>query len=233
MLILYIKSNIYRLNIQKSKMRNIEKELEKYKSRVIEHSTISSILKNLGYKKINDKIVWLKNKDILIPLKNSYYIYNSLYNELISLEIISNTLLGPSYISLDYALWFYGLIPESVYEITAITTKRAKSFKNTYGTFSYKYIKKELFNIGLEIKNNKNGNFIIATKEKAVCDKVYFTKNIDIRSQNSIIRFLEDDLRVDIDELKDCNINILKEYLQVSKSKKIDTLIKVIQGLNK
>jgi len=215
-------------------MRNIEKELEKYKSRVIEHYTISSILKNLGYKKINDKIVWLKNKDILIPLKNSYYIYNSLYNDsLVSLEIISNTLLGPSYISLDYALWFYGLIPESVYEITAITTKRAKSFKNTYGIFSYTHTKKELFNIGLEIKNNKNGNFLIATKEKAICDKVYFTKNIDIRSKNSMIKFLEDDLRVDIDELKDCNINILKQYLQISKSKKIETLIKVIQGFNK
>jgi len=48
-----------------------------------------------------------------------------------------------------------------------------------------------------------------------------------------MIRFLEDDLRVDIKELKDYNINILKQYLQISKSKKIETLIKAIQEFNK
>ena len=42
--------------------------------------------------------------------------------------------------------------------------------------------KKEFFNIGLEIKTSKSGNFIIASKEKALCDKVYFTKDIDINT---------------------------------------------------
>jgi len=212
-------------------MLEIQKELEKYKSRVIEHSTISSILRNLGYKKVNDKIVWLKNKDILVPLKNGYYLYKSLSSDtLISKEIISNVLLGPSYVSLDYALWFYGLIPESVYEITAISIKRTKNFRNIYGLFSYKHMDKRLFNLGLEIKNSQSGNFLIASKGKAICDKIYFTKNIDIRSKKAMLEFLEDDLRVDIEELKDCNANILKQYLQISKSKKIETLIKVIQG---
>lgn len=215
-------------------MRELEKELDSYPSRIIEHATLSSILENLGYKRINDKIVQLKNKGVLTPLKSGYYIYNPLHNNvLVSKEIIANILLGPSYISLDYALWFHGLIPESVHEITSITTKRSKSFENVFGVFSYRQIKKELFNIGLEIKNSKSSNFIIASKEKALCDKVYFTKDIDLRSQKAIKEFLQDDLRIDMDELEICSMDIFEKYLEISKSKKIEVLTKVMQGLQR
>lgn len=215
-------------------MRELERELNNFSSRIIEHATLSSILQNLGYKRINDKIMQLKNKDILTPLKSGYYIYNPLHNNtLVSKELIANVLLGPSYISLDFALWFHGLIPESVYEITSITTKRSKSFETVYGVFSYRQIKKELFNIGLEILNSKNGNFIIASKEKALCDKIYFTKNIDLRSQKAMIEFLEDDLRIDINELQYCDMTISKEYFKISKSQKIEVLMKILQGLQR
>lgn len=215
-------------------MRELEKVLDSYPSRVIEHTTISSILENLGYKRINDKIVHLKDKGILTPLKSGYYVYNPLHNNtLISKEIVANILLGPSYVSLDFALWFYGLIPESVYEITSITTKRTKSFETPFGVFSYRQIKKELFNIGLEIQTSKSGNFIIAVKEKALCDKVYFTKDTDLRSQKAMIEFLEDDLRIDMDELASCDMTVFEEYAKISKSKKIEVLTKVIRGLQK
>jgi hypothetical protein len=215
-------------------MREIERVLDKYPSRIIEHATLSSILDNLAYKRINDKIVKLKNKGILTPLKSGLYVYNPLYNNtLLSKEIIANMLLGPSYVSLDFALWFHGLIPESVHEITSITTKRSKSFETPYGVFSYAQIKKEIFNIGLEIKTSKSGNFIIASKEKALCDKVYFTKDIDLRSQKAMMEFLEDDLRIDIDELENCDIKIFEEYAKISKSKKIEVLTKVIKGLSR
>ncbi len=215
-------------------MRELEVQLDNYPSRIIEHATLSSILENLAYKRINDKIVQLKNKGILTPLKSGLYIYNPLYNNtLLSKEIIANILLGPSYVSLDFALWFHGLIPESVYEITSITTKRSKSFDTPYGVFSYAQTKKELFNIGLEIKSSKSGNFIIASKEKSLCDKVYFTKDIDLRSGKAMREFLEDDLRIDMDELENCDIKIFQQYAKVSKSKKIEVLTKVIKGLSR
>ncbi|OCR16256.1 hypothetical protein BA916_04005 [Helicobacter pullorum] len=188
---------------------------------MIEHATLSSILENLAYRRINNKIVQLKNKNILTPLKSGLYVYNPLYsNALLSKEIIANILLGPSYVSLDFALWFHGLIPESVYKIISISTKRSKSFDTPYGVFSYIQIKKELFNIGLEIKTSKSGNFIIAGKEKALCDKVYFTKDIDLRSQKVMREFLEYDLRIDIDEFENYDIKIFEAYAEVSKSKK-------------
>lgn len=213
--------------------RKLEGKLKQYISRVIEHTTLTSILSNLGYKRVNDKIVQLKRKGVLTPIKSGLYIYNPIYDEtLISKEIIANILLGPSYISLDYALWYYGIIPESVYEVQSVTIKRSKIYKTALGVFSYKHIKKELYSIGLELHSQKSGNFIMASKEKALCDKVYFTKDIDLRSKVSMREFLEDDLRLDMDEFIACDISIFERYFKISKSKKIEILKKVIEGLN-
>ena len=140
-------------------------------------------------------------------------------------------MLSPSYISFDYALYFYGLIPESVIDITSATTKRSKSFNTDYGVFSFKHIKKELFSIGLRIESGQNGNFMIATKEKALCDKIHFTRDIKITTQKTMINFLANDLRIDFDELYDFNIDIISKYYEVSKSKKIDILQKTIKEL--
>jgi predicted transcriptional regulator of viral defense system len=212
--------------------RELERELKKYPSRIIEHTTLSQILSNLGYNRINDKIVQLKNKGILTALKSGLYLYNPVYDEaLVSKEIIANLLLGPSYISFDYALWYHGLIPESVQTIQSATTKRSKSYSTPLGVFSYKQVKKELYNIALEIHNTKVGNFIIASKEKALCDKVYYTKDIPIRSKSAMFVFLEDDLRIDLDELAQSDIKVFGEYYQVTKSKKIALLQKIIEEL--
>jgi len=208
----------------------IEERLSKHKTHIIDYATLKSILLNLNYENINDKINRLKQKGILKSLKKGYYIHTSLINKnIISKEFISNTLLdSPSYISLDYALSFYGLIPEAVHEITAVTSKRSKVFKTGIGIFSYKHIKKELFALGLKMENSKIGNYMIATREKAICDKIFFTKDVELSSKSSMINFLENDLRVDTDEFEDFDIKILSDYYQISRSKKIKLLISIL-----
>lgn len=213
-------------------MRQIEKELEKIPTRIIEHFVISSILRNLGYARINDKIAQLIRHKILIPIKRGLYVYMPLSNKnLLTTEIIANTLLKPSYVSLDYALSYYNAIPERVYEITSITTKRSKKFKTPYGVFSFRQIKKELFNIGLLIKNSHNATYIIASKEKSLCDKIFFTKDIELRNKNTMLKFLENDLRLDLDEFKDADLTIFENYFHISKSYKIGVLTKIIRGV--
>lgn len=210
----------------------IEKNLQQYQTHIIDHATISSILINNGYTGINDKINKLKKEGLIQTLKRGLYLHKSPFiNTNISKEIIANTLLSPSYISFDYALYFHGLIPESVFDITSATTKRSKSFKTDIGVFSFKEIPKELYQIGLKIESTKNGNFIIASKEKALCDKVYYTKNIQITSKKSMIEFLQDDLRIDMDALEACDMNIFINYYEISKSKKIKLLIEVIKDM--
>jgi len=211
----------------------IEKELLNIKTHIIDYATLKSILINLGYTNINDKINSLKRKGIIISLKKGLYIHtSSVNNNIVSKEIISNNLLdGPSYISLDYALYYYGLIPEAVHEVTAVTTKRSKKFNTDFGIFSYKQIKKELFNIGLKIETSAKGSFLIAGKAKAICDKVYFTKEISLTSKQTIIEFLADDIRMDIDDLTGINMEVIESYYAISKSKKIKLLMNFIKEL--
>jgi predicted transcriptional regulator of viral defense system len=210
----------------------IEKALGQYKSHIVDHTTLSAVILNNGYISVKDKIDHLKKKGIIITLKKSLYIHNSRYTKhIISKEIIANNMLSPSYISLDYALYFHGLIPESVVDITSVTTKRSKSFATKYGVYSFTKLKKELFPIGVVIESCQNGNFLIAAKEKALCDKIYCTKDISITSVSSMIAHLTNDLRIDFDELKDFDMEIILKYYQISRSKKIKFLQLVIKGI--
>ncbi len=208
---------------------NIEKNLQTFKSRIIDHTTLSNIIKSNGYIGIKDKIKNLKENGFIQSLKKGFYLHTSPFsNNIYSKEIIANTLLSPSYISFDYALSYYGLIPERVHDISSATTKRSKDFDNCAGKYSYKQIKKELYPIGLKIQKCKIGNFLIASSEKALCDKVYYTKDIQISNKKAMLEFLIDDLRMDLDELYGCDVSIVSKYYEVSKSKKIYLLEKVL-----
>ena len=210
----------------------IEKNLQQYNTHIIDHATLSSILINNGYTGINDKINKLKKEGLIETLKRGLYLHKSPFAKTnISKEIIANTMLSPSYISFDYALYYYGLIPESVFDVTSATTKRSKLFKTDNSIFSFKHVKKELFSVGIVIESIKNGNFLIATKEKALCDKVYYTKDIQIASKKSMISFLVDDLRIDVAELEDCDMSIFIKYFEISKSKKIKFLIEALEDI--
>jgi len=209
----------------------IERELSKIKTHIIDHASISSILSNLGYYKINDKINHLKQKGVLKPIKKGLYYHSSIISKnIISKELLANTILGPSYISLEYALSYHGLIPESVFQLTSVCTKRSKQYDTDLGIFSYKHIKKELFSIGLKIEQARNGVFMIATKEKALCDMIYLKRDVTFFSKKNLIAFLEDDLRIDIDDLNDLNIEIVNNYYQKSKSKRIAIFLKLLKN---
>lgn len=118
---------------------------------------------------------WL-NRDRLICLKRGIYIINDpLVLEKISGLYVANYLYQPSYISLEYALRFYQMIPEEVYQFTSITTRKTASFQNKLGTFVYRHINKTLF-WGFDIVRDNGWNVHIATREKAVIDFLYFNR---------------------------------------------------------
>ncbi len=215
-------------------MREIEQRLQQIPTRIVEHASISAILAEFGYTRINDKIAKLVKNGVLRQLKRGLYAYMPLYSEhLLSMELIANTLLSPSYVSLDYALARYNAIPERIERLTSITTQRSKAFKTPFGIFSYKQIKKELFDVGLRIENSQNVAYIIATKEKALCDKVFFTRDIELRNKGVMMEFLQDDLRLDLDEFKDANLDIFNEYFRLSKSHKIGILARIMKGVKR
>lgn len=86
---------------------------------------------------------------------------------------IANRLYFPSYISLDTALSYYNIIPETVYSITSVTSKTTKEFEAASKSFSYYKIKKETF-VGYEAVKLDNNIVYLALPEKALADMLYF-----------------------------------------------------------
>jgi len=210
----------------------IEKSLQKYP--LVDYATIKNLLTENGYKYINDKIKYMKRQGLLTSLKKGLYLYHPPYiKTIISKEIIANNLMGPSYISYEYALYYHGVTPERVEAVTSATTKRAKTFSTPHGVFNYIHIDKTLYALGIDILSCKQGNFMMASKEKALCDKVFNTKGVKISSKKTMFMFLEEDLRVDMDELLDIDLEIVKKYAEISKSKRVEFLYKVLKDINR
>lgn len=86
---------------------------------------------------------------------------------------VANKIYEPSYVSLEFALSYHRIIPETVYEITSITTKATRRFERLGKVFSYRKVKKTAF-LGYTIEKQKELSFRIADAEKAFVDYDYF-----------------------------------------------------------
>jgi hypothetical protein len=182
----------------------------------------------------NDKISsWLTNGDIISLKKGLYVVSENYRTEKLNLEIIANHIYGPSYVSLDSALQFYRIIPERVSVVTSVCTKRSKSFENGFGIFNYYGAKEKYAGIGVDSKSQDGIHyFLIATVEKALCDKIVFTKNLQLKSLKSVQRFLEDDIRADFSAIESFNFNMLEQCAECGvKSKELSSLIKYLRNL--
>ncbi len=107
---------------------------------------------------------------LFLRIKKGFYI---LKNDSPSEEEIANVLYQPSYISLEYALGYYGILPEMTYLVTSVTTKPTRLFTIDSTSFSYQSIKKNAYT-GYSLIRKGNRSFFMADKEKAFCDYLYF-----------------------------------------------------------
>lgn len=183
------------------------------------------------YKSVNNKISELEKSGKLIRLKKGMYVISPKESgKLLSLELIANHIYGPSYVSMKSALRYYGLIPESVYTINSLTTKHSNIFANQLGKFEYKQCIKEYFPIGIRQVIKDETSFLIASPEKALCDLIVNTPNLNLRYQKELLIYMEDDLRLDMDEFYKMNVSIFEQCIPFSKKKvTINNLIKIIK----
>lgn len=137
-------------------------------------------------------------KGAIVRLKAGLF---SLPNHMPSQFEIANRLIIPSYVSLDTALSYHNLIPETVYTVSSITSKATKKFEVNNIGYTYQKIKKEAFT-GYELKNIYDQNVYMASPEKAVADFLYFVYLGK--------RFYNDRL-----SLKKVNFKIVKDYLSL------------------
>ena len=133
------------------------------------------VLSTMGSNSLSLKVQisrWVKAKK-LIQLKRGLYLLAEPYRKISPSEFyIAGVLKNPSYISLEKALEYHGLIPEAVTVFTSVTTKRPESFKTPFGRYDYSHVKPSLF--WGYISLNMNGQTVfMAAPEKALLDFFY------------------------------------------------------------
>lgn len=114
-----------------------------------------------------------------------------------SLKSLASIIYGPSYISFEYALAHYGLIPERVQAVTSAAYNKNKNrrFHTPLGDFYYYYLPVAVFPYGIALGSENGQNYLMATPEKALCDTLYKTRGIG--SVKTLQALLFEDWRIE------------------------------------
>lgn len=139
---------------------------------IIESNSIPTGGKNI--RNLQNRLNQWVQQGKLIQLRRGLYVVDEPFQKnKPTPECIANRLKYPSYISMNYALFYYDLIPEGVYTITSVTTRRGQVFQNPFGQFRYRHIKIEYF-WGFQLLKQDSRHISIAYPEKALLDYLYF-----------------------------------------------------------
>lgn len=119
------------------------------------------------------RLVEWQAKKYILKIRNGYYWFPQKEISESFLMYISNKIYKPSYVSMECALSYYNLIPEAVYVLTGISTRKTMLFESALGNYQYRNIKKELF-FGYSIIQMGDFTIKMADAEKAILDYLYF-----------------------------------------------------------
>lgn len=169
---------------------------------------------------------WQK-KNYIKKIRKSYYIFSDLRIDDPTLYHISNQIYEPSYISFELALSIYGLIPETVYGITAASSRKTARFNTCLGNFYYKHLKPVLM-FGYRIDTVNNIGYKIAKLEKAVLDYCYIYADIQSQSEFDDIRFNYHYFLEQVEQ--DILLKYLDQYSNKSLERRIRNLLRIAKN---
>jgi len=208
---------------------NFRKRLKDYSEAPITRHVILELL--VDYQRPNDKISELIKNNELVAIKRGLYIAGP-ETELPTPEpfLIANHLRGPSYVSLESALAYWNMIPERVYEISSVTVKTAKTYQTPAGRFSFMHLKTPYYSYGIKnIVHSAKQSMLIASPEKALCDKIVLTPNINLRSVKQTRDFLLEDLRMDDEILRALDTHSIQSWINnAPKKESLKMLVKTL-----
>ncbi len=131
-----------------------------------------------------------KKQGFILQIKRGLYVFPDVLPPDV---YIANKIYSPSYISLEFALSYHGVIPETVYEITSVTTKATRQFETLGKIFSFRKIKKAAYT-GYEVQKQQGISFYIADAEKAFADANYLRL---INKRKPISRFNKEKINLE------------------------------------
>ena len=182
------------------------------------------------YQSPNMHIAMLEKKGLLIRLKRGLYAVSpEISGKELSVGLIANHLYGPSYVSLHWALRWYGLIPERVETVTSITTRHTREFETPLGRFTFRGVSKEYFPIGIKSQEDAGLHFLLASPEKALCDMLMNEKYVPDQSISRLEIFFEEDMRIDLEDLRQMDVSIIRMCMETGNKKQVlANLLKLI-----
>jgi predicted transcriptional regulator of viral defense system len=134
------------------------------------------------------RLVEWQEKGYIKKIAKGHYVFSDLTIDENILFEIANRIYSPSYVSLESALSYYQVIPEAVYGITSVSSRRTYSFSTPFGEFYHRTIKPSFF-FGYKIMIFDSKSFKIADLEKAIIDFFYLHPNLKSKSDIISLRF--------------------------------------------
>jgi predicted transcriptional regulator of viral defense system len=174
----------------------------------------------------NKNLNYWQDKNYIKKIKNWVYTFSNIELNLQKLFFISNNIYFPSYIWTYQALSYYQIIPEQVFQITAISTKKTNEFKSLWNTFFYQKISPKLF-WWYKIKKVWWIEFYIWDIEKTILDFFYLNKRYKDEDDILWLRFDFDILQEKLDERK------LLKYLKIFNNRTLEKTIFIFLNILK
>jgi hypothetical protein len=197
---------------------------DRIQAEVFDYQTLIDALKGLAYprNRIND----LLRQGVILRVKKGLYVFGDRYRRHpYSKELLANLIYGPSYVSLDYALAYHGLTPERVEALTSVTPNRSRRFATPVGLFIYRQIPARAYEVGaVRVEADHQLAFLMASPEKALADKIVSVRGAPIASIGEMVRFLEEDLRIDAGAIRSLSPERIDEFAGRYRSLKLRRL---------
>ena len=184
------------------------------------------------YRKPRDRIKRLVADGEIVRVKKGLYVFAAAFRrQPIVLEQLANLIYGPSYVSLDSALSFHGLIPERVESVMSVTTGRSRAFDTPFGPFIYRNLSLARYAVGTLLEDRVSVPFLIAAPEKALVDKVWMDKRFAGTRIGDFGPYLREDLRVDDEVLRRLDLERLNAIGRAYDSPKIYHLLRFLRTI--
>lgn len=183
------------------------------------------LYENRAYSNPQSRVQTMVKKGELIPLKRGLFETDAAAPGF----LIANALLGPSYLSFEYALSYYGMIPERVVVYTSATFGRNKKieYSNQFGTFTYRDIPEAVFPYYYTRELSGNRPYLIAAREKALCDQLCVMS--PIRGINDFRDWLFDGMRLDEDSYEELDSEKIKRIAPLYHRTNLDQLVRLFE----
>ena len=211
---------------------NLRRKIKTYTHAPISHNVIMEALTT--YSRPNDKISEMIKSGELVSLRRGLYVPGpELDLPIPESFVIANHLRGPSYVSLESALSYWDLIPERVYETSSVTTKTTKTYQTSLGRYSFQHLSTPYYSFGIRsVRLTEQQTALIASPEKAVCDKIVLTAGVILRSISQTMDFLIEDLRIDEEQLQTLDVSTIETWVEdAPKRSSLQMLVNTLQGL--